>query len=226
MDNNHLLISNRIPYEYFMTTGKGQSNAGSEGLPFETGSYDAALNVAGIQNANIMEYTSVIPTKAKLISKQEGISRIHWGQVIEAIKAQNNGKKGEFISAAVITTDVYDTKGKYLGGFACEYSGSGSKKEALLSLLESIRGMIERRGMGKMPSKIQPFKMNKTSKGYVIHPGKHYIYDSLKITENAGTVLAAICFMSFCVNKLHTSKRYSRKNMKSYKMKTHKNRII
>ena len=65
-NDNNLCISNRVPYEYFLTSGKGESDAGSEGLPFETGSYDAALNVAGIQNANVMEYTSVIPTGAKL----------------------------------------------------------------------------------------------------------------------------------------------------------------
>ena len=82
-----MIISNRVPYEYFMTTGKGNSNAGSEGLPFETGSYDAALNDAGIENANIMEYTSVIPRESKMISKKEGIKRIQWGQVIEAIKS-------------------------------------------------------------------------------------------------------------------------------------------
>jgi len=37
-----LILGNRIPYEYFITKGKGESNAGSAGLPYETGSYDAA----------------------------------------------------------------------------------------------------------------------------------------------------------------------------------------
>jgi len=82
-----MIISNRLPYEYFVTTGRGQSDAGSKGLPFETGSYDAALNDAGIENANIMVYSSVIPTEAKEISKEEGLGRIKWGQVIESIKA-------------------------------------------------------------------------------------------------------------------------------------------
>jgi hypothetical protein len=33
---NCTILGNRIPYEYFITTGKGESNAGSEGLPYET----------------------------------------------------------------------------------------------------------------------------------------------------------------------------------------------
>ena len=40
------VLGNRIPYEYFITSGKGESDAGSAGLPYETGSYDAALNDA------------------------------------------------------------------------------------------------------------------------------------------------------------------------------------
>ena len=58
------ILGNRVPYEYFISVGGGQSGAGSEGLPFETGSYDAALNDAGILNVNVIKYTSVIPTHA------------------------------------------------------------------------------------------------------------------------------------------------------------------
>jgi pyruvoyl-dependent arginine decarboxylase len=216
-----MCISNRVPYEYFLTSGKGESDVGSEGLPYETGSYDAALNDAGIENANLMMYTSVIPTGAKLISKKEGLKRIEWGQVIETIKAETNGRKGEFISAAVITTDVYK-EGKYLGGFACEYSGRGSKKEALESLLQSIKEMIERRGMGKLKD-IKAFEKNKTSNGFVIYPGKHYVYDCLHITKNAGTVFAALCFMSYNV-KLYSNNKT--KYNKTIKNKTIKNKTI
>jgi len=53
------ILGNRVPYEYFITSGSGQSNVGSEGLPYESGSYDEALTKAGIQNANIVEYTSM-----------------------------------------------------------------------------------------------------------------------------------------------------------------------
>ena len=70
-----LILGNRVPYEYFITSGSGQSNVGSEGLPYETGSYDQALTKAGIENANIVEYTSVIPTGAKEISREEGVKR-------------------------------------------------------------------------------------------------------------------------------------------------------
>jgi len=213
-----MIISNRIPYEYFITTGKGESDAGSEGLPFETGSYDDALNYAGIQNANIIEYTSVIPTNAKIIRKEEGLRRIKWGQVIETIKAQTNGKKGEFISSAVITTDVYSPSGKYLGGFACEYSGSGSRKEAMDSLCISIRGMIQRRGYGIFNKTLQIKKKNISTKGYTIIPGKHFVYESMKVSKNAGTVFSAICFMSFTIYEMDTVKHNKTVKIKQNKL--------
>jgi pyruvoyl-dependent arginine decarboxylase len=195
--NKFLVLGNRVPYEYFLTKGKGESNAGSEGLPYETGSYDAALNDAGIQNTNVIEYTSVIPVGAKEISKEEGLKRLNWGEVLEVIKAQANGKRGEHISAAVMTTTIIDPKGNYLGGFACEYSGSGTKKEAEDSLIISIAGMIKRRGYGNIKGEAKMYKNNTTDTGYIIHPGKIFYYDDIKITQEHGSVFTAICFVSY-----------------------------
>jgi arginine decarboxylase len=180
-----------------LTKGRGESNAGSAGLPYETGSYDAALNDAGIQNTNVIEYTSVIPVGAKQISKEEGLKRLNWGEVLECIKAQSNGKRGEHISAAVMTTTIIDPKGNYLGGFACEYSGSGTKKEAEDSLIISISGMIKRRGFGNIKGETKMYKDNMTDTGYRIHPGKIFHYDDIKVKEEHGTVFTIICFVSY-----------------------------
>ena len=212
-----IILGNRVPYEFFITQGKGESNAGSKGLPYETGSYDDALFDAGIQNTNVIEYTSVMPTESKEITKEEGLKRLQWGEVIECIKAQANGKRGSKISAAVITTSVTDPKGKYLGGFACEYSGSGTKEDAEQSLLQSIVGMIERRGYGVMKEsgKMQLYKDNVTDKGYKIHPGKNFIYEYLDVKEEHGSVFTAICFVSY---KFPALKKMNRTNANNKKM--------
>lgn len=190
-------FGNRVPCEYFITVGGGESDAGSKGLPFETGSYDAALKDAGIENVNVVKYTSVIPPVAKCINKEVGLKNIQWGEVMECIMAQANGKKGSTISSAVMTTEVKDPQGKYLGGFACEYSGNGSKKEVEESLGASIEGMIERRNYGTFPNKIVMYKDNKTSKGYFVHPGRVLAYKSLDIKKAHGTVLTSICFTAY-----------------------------
>jgi arginine decarboxylase len=210
-----LIIGNRVPYEYFITKGKGESDAGSKFLPYETGSYDAALNMAGIQNANIIEYTSVMPTESKQITKEEGLKRIQWGEVLECIKSQANGEKGSKLSAAVMITTIHDPKGKYLGGFACEYSGSESRKQIEESLEKSIAGMIERRGYGVIKNGMKMYNDNITDTGYKVHPGKIFEYESLDVKKKHGSVLVAICFVSYkypFFSKNKSIKNKSRKN--------------
>jgi pyruvoyl-dependent arginine decarboxylase len=216
-----IILGNRVPYEYFITKGKGESNAGSEGLPYETGSYDAALFEAGIHNANVIEYTSVMPTDSKQISKEEGLKRLQWGEVLECIKAQSNGKKGSKISAAVITTSVIDPKGKYLGGFAVEYAGSGTKQDAEASLAESITGIIERRGYGKLKGggNLKLYTDNVTDNGYKIHPGKIFEYENLDVTKEHGSVFTAICFVSYKIPTLNKS-NYNSRRMKRRRTKS------
>jgi len=164
-----------------------------------------------------------MPTESKEITKEEGLKRLQWGEVIECIKAQANGKRGSKISAAVITTSVTDPKGKYLGGFACEYSGSGTKEDAEQSLLQSIVGMIERRGYGVMKEsgKMQLYKDNVTDKGYKIHPGKNFIYEFLDVTKEHGSVFTAICFVSY---KFPALKKINRTNANKPKIKKNNTR--
>jgi arginine decarboxylase len=217
-----MILGNRIPHEYFITKGKGESNAGSAGLPFETGSYDAALNDAGIENCNVIEYTSVIPTHAKLISKEEGIKRLNWGEVLEVIKAQSNGRRGTKISAAVMTTNITDPNGKNLGGFACEYSGSGTKIEAEDSLAFSIAGMIKRRGYGNIIGKTKLYKDNKTDKNYIIHPGKLFEYNFLDVKQEHGSVFVALCFISYIYPTLSSSENSQTSLISNMKKNNHK----
>jgi hypothetical protein len=51
-----IILGNRVPYEYFMTKGKGESDAGSEGLPYEM----AAIKITYlIQEALRLQLTGV-----------------------------------------------------------------------------------------------------------------------------------------------------------------------
>jgi arginine decarboxylase len=186
-------------------------------LPYETGSYDAALNVAGIENANVIEYTSVIPKDAKQISKEEGLKRITWGEVLECIKAQSNGKRGSKISAAIMTTTITDPNGQYLGGFACEYSGSGTRKDAEDSLASSIKGMIQRRGYGVIKGETKLYEDNVTDTGYKIHPGAVFEYENLDVKEEHGSVFTAICFVSHKYPVLSRPRKQSKRSSKTRK---------
>jgi hypothetical protein len=50
----NIILGNRIPYEYFITSGSGQSNVGSEGLPY-------VAEVKKEQEKDVVKYLYKIP---------------------------------------------------------------------------------------------------------------------------------------------------------------------
>lgn len=132
-------IGCRIPKEYFWVIGWGESDVG-----IETGSYDAALDMAGIENYNVMLYTSVLPPEAVELSH---LPAIHHGSVLEGIIAiQHTEQPGTRITAGVLLAKVFHVAdGSYLGGFACEYAGHGTIEEAEANLQEAMRQLFARR---------------------------------------------------------------------------------
>jgi len=201
----------RIPTKFFITKGSGQSNYGSgAGDPHEAGSYDAALCEAGIENYNIVKYTSVMPTNVKEITKNNGLKKLEWGCVLESIMAQMNTSKGNRGTAAVLLSQVYDKKGKHLGGFACEYMGVHGLDYAKTLLLNDVKEMMERRNYGNKWKIIKDKKVSKkfklkdktcmdpyvSEKGFILHPS-HFIGESIVPTKSYGTALASVSFVEF-----------------------------
>jgi arginine decarboxylase len=132
-------IGCRIPRKYFWVIGWGESDVG-----IETGCYDAALHMAGIENYNVMLYTSVLPPEALELPH---LPDIHQGSVLEGIMAvQHTDKPGTRITAGLLLAKVYrNADGSYLGGFACEYAGNGSVEEAEANLREAMQQLFARR---------------------------------------------------------------------------------
>lgn len=126
-----LLIGQRIPKDFFLTRGSGESD-----ITVHAGSYHLALKDAGIEVCNIMTYSSILPAIAKEISRPEKL--VH-GSVMESIMAVSTAKRGERATAAIIFGWLFDkkTNEKY-GGLVCEYNGSLSEDEARAQLKESL----------------------------------------------------------------------------------------
>lgn len=126
-----LIVGNRIPRDYFITRGTGQSD-----IAIHAGSYHLALKEAGIEMANIMTYSSILPAIANKIDKPNQI--IH-GSVMESIMSVCNGGQGERCSAGIVYGWLYDreTKQRY-GGLVCEHYGNYSEEELELKLMASL----------------------------------------------------------------------------------------
>ena len=173
----YLEIGCRIPKEYFWVIGWGESDVG-----IETGSYDVALHMAGIENYNVMLYTSVLPPET---AELPHLPDIHHGSVLEGIIAvQHTEKPGTRITAGLLLAKVYrNSASSYLGGFACEYAGNGSADEAEANLRKAMEQLFERRYKTRF---------------YKLEFGKSVVR-TYTPKKSFGTILVGIGFASYLV---------------------------
>jgi arginine decarboxylase len=167
---NGFLIGNRIPQNYFVTKGTGESD-----IAVHAGSFHLALKSAGIEKANIMTYSSILPAIAQEIPKPQEL--IH-GSVMESIMSVAHGSKNERISAGIIYGWLFDGEKKY-GGLVCENQGHYSI-EQLEELLQDSLYELYHNGFSHM-----------TLKGIEI------ISDTFTPVKTYGTVLVSLCFTSY-----------------------------
>lgn len=170
---NTALIGMRVPKEYFLTTGKGESN-----IQIHAGSYHLALKDAGIEAFNIMTYSSILPGIAKEIQKPKNMTH---GAVMETITAAANATKGKRATAAIIFGWLYDkkTKKRY-GGLVCEYNGNMTEKKAG----ESLRASLDELYYNGFSERFDLKEIKLTTKSII--PKKKY-----------GTAIVAICFVNY-----------------------------
>ncbi|MBI2668351.1 pyruvoyl-dependent arginine decarboxylase [Candidatus Woesearchaeota archaeon] len=168
-----LVVGNRIPKDFFITKGTGESD-----ITVHAGSFHLALCKAGIERYNILIYSSILPRIARKVKKPK--EYVH-GAVSEVILARADVAKGERATAGMIVGWLYDKKtGKKFGGLVCEYGGSDSeeraKKELHLMLNELyVHGFSEKYDL-------QEVQIISTS----FVPNKRY-----------GTALVALCFVNY-----------------------------
>jgi arginine decarboxylase len=176
------VFGHRVPRDYFTTIGWGDTDEGGGADPWETGSYDLALEKAKIHNFNIVTYTSVIPAEAREITYEEARRTFHHGAVLETIMAAMNGSKGDRISAGVGWAKVRHRKdNRVLGGYAAEYKGHAHRNEVESILRDDLAGIFGRR-FGADEYEMIDYK---------------FIIQVHEVKKNFGSVLAAICFCSY-----------------------------
>ena len=120
-----ILYGNRIPKDFFITTGIGESD-----ITVHAGSFHLALRDAGIERCNIMTYSSILPDIAKEIPKTPLLlNSLKHGSVMETIMACANSTKGRRATAGVIFGWLHNkTTGEKYGGLVCEYNGEKTEE--------------------------------------------------------------------------------------------------
>ena len=171
--NKNLLVGNRIPKDFFITTGKGESD-----IAIHAGSYHLALKNANIEMCNIITYSSILPAISREVKRSKKL--VH-GSVMETIMAVANCRKNESCTAGIIFGWLYDKKSnKKYGGLVCEYNSFFSEKKAEKQLKKSLNELYT----------------NGYSDGYFLKDIK-IILNSISPKKEFGTVLVALCFTNY-----------------------------
>ena len=168
-----ILLGNRIPKDFFVTEGTGQSD-----ITVHAGSYHLALRDAGIEMCNIMTYSSILPAVANETAKPP---RLTHGSVMETIMATANANAGTRATAGIIWSWLFDkSTGERHGGLVCEYNGSLPEAEAQSQLEESLQELYTN-------GYCQDYQLEGTR----LHL-RSFIPD-----KRFGTTLVSLCFLNY-----------------------------
>lgn len=168
-----ILIGNRIPQDYFVTQGVGQSD-----ITIHAGSYHLALQAAGIERYNIMTYSSILPGIAREVPKPPTIAH---GAVMESIMSVCHADKGQEATAGIIYGWLYDLQsGEKYGGLVCEHQGHVDKATIKTRLKASLDELY----------------FNGFSEHYLLKD-IHLMTESFIPTKTYGTALVALCFVNY-----------------------------
>ncbi len=135
-----LVIGARVPYQYFIVQGSGESD-----FSYHPGAYDIALeNAGGVQDYNHITYSSILPKDAVRIPYPP--KKYDHGAVLESITAEaGKGRLNpKILTSGLILTKVFKN-GNYIGGLVAEYNGEGTKDDCRKFLKLNMEGMVKRR---------------------------------------------------------------------------------
>lgn len=167
------MVGNRIPKDFFVVSGSGESDN-----TIHAGSYHLALKDAGIEMCNIMTYSSILP---KIATKIERPKKLLHGSVMESILSVCHVNKGESGVAGLIYGWLHDkkTKRKY-GGLVCEISGSFTSTD------------LEKR----LNNSLEELYYNGYSEDYNLSE-RTVLQTSVNAKKNYGTCLVGLCFVNY-----------------------------
>lgn len=117
-----------IPKKVFLTKGHGTHRHRLQ-------SFELALREAGIAACNIVNVSSIVPPHCTLISKKEGVSFLHPGEITYCVLSEVHTKEPGTIGASVGLA-IPESNDQY--GYIAEYHGPEKSKELLKNTVEEL----------------------------------------------------------------------------------------
>ena len=105
-----------VPSKVFLTSGIGIHKD-------KLTSFELALRDAGISPFNLVKVSSIFPPNAKLISREEGLKELKYGQIVHCVMSEISTSEPErLITSSIGISIPIDST---LHGYLAEYSNTG-----------------------------------------------------------------------------------------------------
>jgi arginine decarboxylase len=120
---------NVVPTRVFLTKGVGRHR-------YRLKSFEEALRQAGVATQNLVQVSSILPPKCKIISRENGLKRLTCGQICYCVMARaDTDEHGRLVASSVGIAIPKDT-GKW--GYLSEVHGYGMNQQEAADMAEDI----------------------------------------------------------------------------------------
>ena len=123
-----------VPTRVFLTKGVGRHK-------YQLKSFEDALRVAGVAQQNLVQVSSILPPKCKIITKEKGVPLLEPGAICYCVLARSDtNENGRIVSSSV---GVAVPKDKNEWGYLSEVHGHGMNREEASDMAEDLAaGML------------------------------------------------------------------------------------
>ena len=127
-------MTDLLPTKVFLTKGVGRHK-------YRLKSFEEALRVAGVAQQNLVQVSSILPSKCKVISREKGIKSLVPGSISFCVLARADTEEHGRLVASSIGVAVPKDSSKW--GYLSEVHGHGMNKQKAGDMAEDLAaGML------------------------------------------------------------------------------------
>jgi arginine decarboxylase len=118
-----------VPKKIFFTKGVGRHK-------HELQSFELALRNAGIEKCNLVNVSSIIPPKCKILTREKGIALLKPGQITHCVMSRNSTNEPNRLIGAAIGVATPKKRDTY--GYISEHHSFGNISKRLGDYVEDL----------------------------------------------------------------------------------------
>jgi arginine decarboxylase len=122
-------MSRLVPTKVFLTKGVGRHK-------YQLKSFEEALRQAGVAHQNLVQVSSIIPPKCKVISREKGLAKLVPGEICHCVLAKAETDEHERLIASSVGMAIPKDGSRW--GYLSEVHGFGMNSREAADMAEDL----------------------------------------------------------------------------------------